>query len=115
MSRALGQVDALLVDCPWSALGFLKRAASLRGDAAQSLVKFIHDGVTCRPSREGAVFAAKAWIAETMDEEAAGDYESCEEAAVMEETAEPGIELATWKRSKGLRLTFKTWSCRCPV
>ena len=93
MSRALGQVDALLVDCPWSALGFLKRAASLRGDAAQSLVKFIHDGVTCRPSREGAVFAAEAWIAETMDDEAAGDYESCEEAAVMEETAEPGIEL----------------------
>ena len=43
--------------------------------------------------REGAVFAAEAWIAETMDDEAAGDYESCEEAAVMEETAEPGIEL----------------------
>ena len=78
--RALGQVDALLVDCPWSALGFLKRAASLRGDAAQNLVKF-------------AVFAAEVWIAETMDDEAAGDYVSCEEAAVMEETAEPGIEL----------------------
>ena len=40
--RALGQVDALLVDCPWSVLGFLKRAASLRGDAAQNLVKFGH-------------------------------------------------------------------------
>ena len=39
------------------------------------------------------MFAAEAWIAETMDDEAAGDYESCEEAAVMEETAEPGIEL----------------------
>ena len=42
--------------------------------------------------REGAVFAAEV-IAETMDDEAAGDYVSCEEAAVMEETAEPGIEL----------------------
>ena len=49
--------------------------------------------LSSRPSREGAVFAAEAWIAETMDDEAAGDYVSCEEAAVMEETAEPGIEL----------------------
>jgi len=85
--RALGTVDAVLVDCPWSALQFFKRASSLRGEAALFRLKFVHDGVTCRPSREGALFAAEAWIAETMDEEAAGEYMSCEEAIVVEAEA----------------------------
>ena len=85
--RALGTVDAVLVDCPWSALQFFKRASSLRGEAALARLKFVHDGVTCRPSREGALFAAEAWIAETMDEEAAGEYMSCEEAIVVEAEA----------------------------
>lgn len=77
--KALGQVDALLVDCPWGALTFLRRASSLRGEAGQQLKKFMYEGHPCRPSRDGAQFAAESWIAEHMDEETAGEYASCEE------------------------------------
>lgn len=88
--RALGSVDVVLVDCPWAALQFFRKMPSLRGEAALAMVKFVHDGVTCRPSREGALFAAEAWIAENMDEEAADEYVSCEEAYVAGEAVGGG-------------------------
>ena len=76
-----------IVDCPWAALQFFKRSSALRGEAAASLLKFVHEGITCRPSRDGAYFAADAWISENMEEEAAGDYVTCEEAEEAERVA----------------------------
>ncbi|CAL1141926.1 unnamed protein product [Cladocopium goreaui] len=85
--RALGSVDAVLVDCPWAALPFFRKMTAL------AMMKFVYDGVTCRPSREGTLFAAEAWIAENMDGEAADEYVSCEEAFVAGEAAGDGEEL----------------------
>lgn len=88
--RALRSVDAVLVDCPWAALQFFRKMPILRGEAALAMMKFVHDGVICRPSREGALFAAEAWIAENMDGEAADEYVSCEEAFVTGEATGDG-------------------------
>ena len=88
--RALRSVDAVLVDCPWAALQFFRKIPVLRGEAALAMMKFVHDGVTYRPSREGALFAAEAWIAENMDGEAADEYVFCEEAFVAGEAAGDG-------------------------
>ena len=109
--RALGSVEVSLVDCPWAALQFFKRSSALRGEAAASLLKFVHEGITSCCSRDRAYFTADAWILENIEEEAAGDYVTCEEAEEAERVAveTDGLgQLSQWSSS---RRTFKLWRC----
>ena len=83
--RVLGQADALLADLPWSAAAFLIRQSALRGALLRQsvLVGFTVDGERGRAQPKGALDAALGWINSGMEDEAAQEYFTAGEEAVV--------------------------------
>ena len=77
--RPVGETTALLLDVPWESLGLFCKASTLRGAAAQRLIRFASDGTACRPVRDSVEAAADEWIAEQRTDENAEEYATAEE------------------------------------
>lgn len=79
--KRLGEVNALVVDLPWSVVGYFSPSSALRGQAALRMnsIHFRVDGVQGRPTKVSAEALASAWISSVMDEDTAQEYLTGEE------------------------------------
>jgi len=75
--RAVGEIEILLVDVPWSYLGLFRKPAP-RATGLPELVPFKKGDVVVRPIRESAIGAAEAWISEVIDDPALIEYQTAE-------------------------------------
>ena len=82
--RQSGSAAAVLIDVPGSEVGNFRRP--VRGTSRLPLFKFEVEGVMVRPNRAAALRAAEEWIAQTMDEDTAGEYGTA--GSELEEGAE---------------------------
>ena len=76
--RAVGEVEIILTDVPWSYLGMFRKPAAARASEQPELIPFRKDGVVVRPVRESAIGAAEAWINDVMDDPALLEYQTAE-------------------------------------
>ena len=94
--RAVGEVEIILIDVPWSYLGMFRKPAAARSSEQPELIPFRKDGVVVRPVRESAIGAAEAWINDVMDDPALIEYQTAEshndEEAEDEEGGAPEAE-----------------------
>ena len=94
--RAVGEVEIILTDVPWSYLGMFRKPAAARASEQPELIPFRKDGVVVRPVRESAIGAAEAWINDVMDDPALIEYQTAEshndEEAEDEEGGAPEAE-----------------------
>eukprot|EP00435_Cladocopium_sp_Y103_P068231 s567_g31.t1 len=70
--RAVGPVQALLIDVPSVALEGFRKVS--KAAFALETYKLEADGSGVRPNRASAAAVADSWIVETMDEDTAGEY-----------------------------------------
>ena len=92
--RRLGDVEALLVDLPWSAVGAFVSSAAMKtmppGEAKP--IQFAVETALGRPTKQSAEDLAGSWINSTLDEETAQEYLTGEEIPELEAVEPPEQE-----------------------
>lgn len=74
-----------MIDVSWELAECFIRAHSLRSAQNLELIKFSVDGQAGRCRVGSLLAAAESWMSQVMDDDAAGDYATAEDADLQEE------------------------------